>query len=90
MLVVFDSTVPDAGGHGLYVRATARELTEALAIERGLQALAARRQEPVSPVTDFLAPHARRVYEAVAEEVWTNVIQHEGAYYFDERVLIQL
>jgi hypothetical protein len=90
MLVVFDSTAPDASGHGIYVRATARELTEAPSIERALQALAARRKEPVSPVADFLAPHARRIYEAVTEEVWTNVIRHEGAYYFDERMLIQL
>jgi nitroimidazol reductase NimA-like FMN-containing flavoprotein (pyridoxamine 5'-phosphate oxidase superfamily) len=90
MLVVFDSTAPDASGHGVYVRATARELTDAASIERGLQALAARRNEPVRPVADFLAPHARRVYEAVTEEAWTNVVLHEDVYYFDERMSIEL
>src|SRR5262245_25218151 len=90
MLVVFDSTVPDASGHGVYVRATARELIDAASIERGLQALAARKNEPARPVADFLAPHAQRVYEAVTEEVWTNAVQHEGVYYFDERIPIAL
>ncbi|HEX7798656.1 MAG TPA: pyridoxamine 5'-phosphate oxidase family protein [Vicinamibacterales bacterium] len=90
MLVVFDSTASDASGHGVYIRAKARELTDAASIERGLQALAARRNDPVRPVADFLAPHARRVYEAVAEEVWTNVTQHDGVYYFDERIPIEL
>ena len=90
MLVVFDSTSPDASGHGVYVRAKARELIDAASIARALEALAARRKEPVRPAADFLAPHARRVYEAVAEEVWTNVIQQEGAYYFDERISIAI
>jgi len=90
MLVVFDSTVPDASGHGVYVRATARELIDAGSIERALLALAARRDEPVKPAADFLAPHTQRVYEAVAEEVWTNVVQQEGVYYFDKRIPIEL
>src|SRR5262249_45927281 len=85
MLVVFDSTLPDASGHGVYVRATAHELRDGTSIERALLALAARRNQPVRPVADFLAPHAQRVYEAVTEEVWTNVVQHDGVYYFDER-----
>lgn len=90
MLVVFDSTAPDASGHGVYICATARELTDAVSIECGLQALAARKKEPVSPVADFLAPNPRRIYEAVPEAIWTNVVQHEGPYYFDERILIEL
>lgn len=90
MLVVFDSTAADADGHGVYVRATAHELTDPASIARGLQLLAARRQEPVPPVTDFNAPNARRVYEAVAEEVWTNVVQGNRAYFFDERIPIEL
>jgi nitroimidazol reductase NimA-like FMN-containing flavoprotein (pyridoxamine 5'-phosphate oxidase superfamily) len=90
MLVVFDSTQPDASGHGVYVRATAHELIDAKSIERALLALAARRNEPVRPVADFQAPHPRRVYEAVTEEVWTNVLEHEGVYYFDERIPIEL
>jgi len=90
MLIVFDSTVPDASGHGVYVRATAHELIDAASIERALLAVAARRNEPVRPVADFLAPHAQRVYEAVIEEVWTNVVRREGVYYFDERIPFEL
>jgi nitroimidazol reductase NimA-like FMN-containing flavoprotein (pyridoxamine 5'-phosphate oxidase superfamily) len=90
MLVVFDSTLPDATGHGVYVRATAHELIDAASMERALMALAARKNEPVRPVADFLAPQAQRVYEAITEEVWTNVVHHEGVYYFDERIPIKL
>jgi nitroimidazol reductase NimA-like FMN-containing flavoprotein (pyridoxamine 5'-phosphate oxidase superfamily) len=90
MLVVFDSTLSDASGHGVYVRASAHELIDAASIERALLALAARRNEPVRPVDDFRGPHAQRVYEAVTEEVWTNVLQRQGVYYFDQRVPIEL
>src|SRR5262245_1645811 len=65
MLVVFDLIAPDASGHAVYVRAKARELNDETSIQRALDALALRKGRPLGPTTDFMAPHSRRLYEAV-------------------------
>jgi len=90
MLVVFDSITPDASGHAVYVRAKARELTDETSIRRALDALALRKGRPLGPATDFMAAHPSRVYEAVPEQFWTNVLRHQAGHYFDERVTIDL
>ena len=89
-LAIFDSTVPDKSGHGVYVRATVRELTDRRSIAIGLEALAARKRETSKPVEDHVAPQPRRVYEAVPESMWTNVLHEDHGYYFDERIEISI
>jgi nitroimidazol reductase NimA-like FMN-containing flavoprotein (pyridoxamine 5'-phosphate oxidase superfamily) len=87
-LAIFDSTAPDKSGHGVYARATARELLDQQAIAIALDALAARKGESPKPVEDYIAPQSQRVYEAVPESMWTNVVHHERGYVFDERIEI--
>ena len=89
-LAIFDSTAPDHSGRGVYVRATARELTDPQSIAIGLGALAARKRESPKPVEDHVAPRPQRVYEAVAESMWTNVLHEERGYFFDERIQIDI
>jgi hypothetical protein len=89
-LVIFDSTAPDATGHGVYVRAQAKALVDARSIDVALQILARRKQTRPESAADFISPHRRRVYEAVADAAWTNVVhEHEGRI-FDERVTLDL
>jgi len=40
------------------------------------------------PAAEYLPPHTRRVYEAVPERVWTNVVQEADGQVSDERILI--
>ena len=89
-LTIFDSTAPDQSGHGVYVRATARELTDHQSIAKALEALAARKRESAKPVEDHVAPQPRRVYEAVPESMWTNVLHDDHGYYFDKRIEIDI
>ena len=89
-LVVFDSIRDDATGHGVYVRAQARELRDASSVTAALQALARRRQEATRPAADFMAPHRHRVYEAVPEAFWTNVVRSIEGHTCDERVPVDL
>lgn len=89
-LAIFDSTGPDQSGRGVYARATARELSDPLEIERALRALAARKGEPAKPVHDHVVPQPRRVYEAVPDTMWTNRLHHEDGNYYDERVPIDI
>src|SRR5262249_50096556 len=90
MLVVFDSTTPDASGHAVYVCAKARELTDEPSIQRALDALALRKRRPLGPTTDFMADQPRRLYEAIPEQFWTNVLRQQAGHYFDERVSVDL
>jgi hypothetical protein len=90
LLVIFDSTRPDDTGQAVYVRGRARELRDAVSITAALQCLAARRNESPPIAGDFMAPHPRRVYAAVADEVWTNVVKEQDGHYFDERVTVDV
>jgi hypothetical protein len=90
LLVVFDSTALDQNGHGVYLRGTAQELNDGAAIDKALACLATRKQEAPKPSADFVDPHPRRVYEAVIETAWTNVVSKANGHYFDERVVIDL
>ena len=87
-LVIFDSRADDDSGHGVYVAATARELTDAAEIGAALERLAKRRGDPPKPAQDFIGGHPRRVYAAVPHTIWTNVVHERDGYMFDERVVI--
>ena len=89
-LVVFDSTQPDQSGGAVYMRATASELTDETSIRGALAYLARRKNEPPKPLADFRSPQRRRVYQAVPDAVWTNVLKEEDGYYYDERIDIDL
>ncbi len=87
-LLLFDSTVPDGTGHGVYVSGKAAELNDRAAIEHALTCVAKRRRQPVKPVDDFMAPSVRRAYAMIPEHIWTNVVHQENGHFFDERVAI--
>ena len=89
-LVVFDSTQPDQSGGAVYIRATARELSDEASIRAALASLARRKNEPPKPPADFTGPQRRRVYQAVPNVMWTNILKDVNGYYFDERIEIDL
>jgi hypothetical protein len=89
-LAIFDSTAPDQSGRGLYVSATARELVERQSIAMALDVLAARKGESPKRVEDHVAPYPQRVYEAVPDSIWINVLHEDRGCYFDERVQIDI
>lgn len=89
-LAVFDSTAADQSGHGVYACANARELVDPESIAIALDALAARKGELPKSVEDYLPPQPQRVYEAVPDSMWTNVLHEERGYYFDERVHLDI
>ena len=90
LLVVFDSTALDQSGCGVYLRGRAQELRDAAAIDKALACLATRKQEPPKAAADFVGSHPRRVYQAVIDTAWTNLVGETNGHYFDERVEIDL
>jgi len=73
-LVVYDSTVPEGQGFGVYFEAKAGMVEDKAEIERALKLLYNRKRRPVPRAGIFVGQAARKVYRAVPVKVWINDI----------------
>ena len=89
-LVVFDSVSPDETGHAVYIRATADELRDEQSVQAALDCIAARKKEHPKRAAEFLGEHPWRVYQAVPQTVWTNVVNMTDGQFVDERTIIDI
>ena len=78
-LAIYDSTVPEGTGKGVYVQATAAELDDPDDIREGLARLDCRvgKQHEQHP-PQFMGPTRRRIYRAIPQRVWVNEVEHSG------------
>jgi uncharacterized pyridoxamine 5'-phosphate oxidase family protein len=88
-IVMYDSTVPEGEGVGLYIEATATEVTDSDEITF------ARRIKKGSdydrPADDFLGDAVRRVYKAMPQRVWLNDAEmRDGVFIRDYRIELSL
>ena len=88
-IVIYDSTVPEGDGEGVYIEAKAVELTDpdeilhARKIKKG--------EDYVGKPDDFTGEAIRRVYKAVPQRVWMNDAEvKDGVFIRDYRVDISL
>lgn len=90
-LVIYDSTVPEREGEGVYIQAKAYEVNDAKEIEHALQYLDGRINKPGRhKVVQFQGNMPRRIYEAVLERVWMNTEGEINGEYVDKRIEINL
>lgn len=87
-IVIYDSTVPEGEGEGVYIQAEVTELNDpdeisyARRIKKG--------PDKDSP-DDFMGDAIRRVYKATPQSVWMNDSdEKEGIFIRDYRVVIDL
>jgi general stress protein 26 len=71
-LVIYDSTVQEGKGEGVYIKAKAYELTDSTEIEHATKIHYARKNATPRKVEEFLGNSPRRMYKAVPEKVWMN------------------
>ncbi|MEK6848204.1 MAG: pyridoxamine 5'-phosphate oxidase family protein [Nanoarchaeota archaeon] len=89
-LVIYDSTVPEGQGEGVYVEAKAYELSDKKDIAHALSRLDGRvNKKPHSP-SQFLGNMPRRVYKAVPEKIWVNDDGEINGNYIDVRIEVDL
>ena len=88
-LVVFDSSLTDSSGAGVYVEARAALVNDG-DIQRALEVIYRRRGKPVPSATDYSATSPHAVYQAQAVRVWSNILHASGEVPWDERVEITL
>jgi nitroimidazol reductase NimA-like FMN-containing flavoprotein (pyridoxamine 5'-phosphate oxidase superfamily) len=69
---IYDSTVPEGTGRGVYIQATAHELIEDQEIAYGLTCLSTRVGEEVLPISEVRGDSPLRLYEAKVLAAWIN------------------
>lgn len=73
-VVIYDSTVPESTGFGVYMRGKAHQLekTDAIEIIKALKLLYSRKSKKPRKLEEFLGILPRRIYKFVPEQVWVN------------------
>jgi len=87
-LVIYDSTVPEGQGAGVYIEASAVELSDRAEI---MKARHLKHENASDDADRFFGTAVRRVYKAVPGRVWTNDAQWEnGVFVRDYRVELSM
>ena len=88
-IVIYDSTVPEGNGDGLYIQAKAYEVVDPKEVLLARQIKKGEGKEGV--VDDFLGNSIRRVYKAVPEQMWVNAAEiKDGMFIRDYRLEVPL
>lgn len=87
-VVIYDSTVPESTGFGVYMKGSAVQLTKKDLPEmlKALTLLARRKNTEQKKPTDFLALLPRRVYKFVPEQIWVNADGAIKGNFVDQRI----
>ena len=92
-LVIYDSTVPEGTGEGVYIQAKAYELSDEKEIKHALSYLDGRvnkKKDPKTRVAEFQGDKPRRLYKALPEKVWVNGEGNINGNYIDKRIEVDL
>lgn len=89
-IAIYDSTVPEGTGEGVYIQAKAYELSDEKEITNASRYHYGRKNKQPRPASDFLGDQLIRMYKAVPEKIWTNTYEKTNGRNVDGRVGIQL
>ncbi len=87
-LTVYDSTVPEGTGSGVYIEARAVELNDEKEIEKAISVMGNRANKTLGDTREFLGQFPRRVYKATPEKIWTNDSKEINGHHVD--VLVEV
>lgn len=92
-IVIYDSTVPEGTGEGVYIKAKAYVLTNEKEIAHALKYLDGRvnkQKDPQTRIAQFMGDKPRRVYKAVPEKIWMNEDGDINGEFIDIRTEVNL
>lgn len=89
-IVIYDSTVAEGKGRGVYIKAKAYELNDKKDITHALSYLYGRKNKAPRSALEFMGKYPRRVYKVVPEKVWINIDGEVNGNYVDKRVEVNL
>ena len=88
--VVFDSSVHEGTGEGVYFEGTAYELTDEKEVDIASQLCYSRKDKPAKSADNFLGASPRRMYKATPTRAWMNTIEKIDGYIVDAKVEVKL
>lgn len=87
-IVIYDSTVPDGEGEGVYIEADVEELNNVDEINKIRNA---KKKKVVDDAAEFLGEAVRRCYKATPKRMWVNDAEMDGEIFIrDYRVEINI
>ena len=87
-IVIYDSTVPEGKGEGVYIQASVTELSDPEEIRMVRQI---KKGKDLDAPDDFMGHAIRRVYKATPQKVWMNDAEiKDGKFIKDFRVELDL
>lgn len=89
-IVIYDSTVPEGEGEGVYIQAEALELNDYMAIEKARFYTQTRKGSEPDKADNFTDKSHRRVYQATPQRIWVNDGEKIEGGYRDYRVEIPI
>jgi len=89
-LLIYDSTVPQGQGEGVYIKATAGEMTYPVEMEHAVSLLYKRKGKEPRKVEEFLGESPRRLYKATPKQCWVNLDIDVKSNFIDTRKEISL
>ena len=89
-LTIYDSTAPPGEGEGVYIRATAIELTDLKEVEFAHKLLWNRHVVPYWKLEQVQGDAPIRLYKAIPEKIWINGGGEDNGHYIDVMVEVQL
>lgn len=89
-IVIYDSTVPEGTGFGVYMKGEARQLdkNDVKEIKNAIKLLYARKGNKSRKASEFLGTFPRRIYKFVPERIWVNGDGEINGNFIDTRVEI--
>lgn len=87
-VVIYDSTVPEGTGFGVYMKGTARQLEvkDTVEIVKSLQLLYSRKNKKPRKPEEFLELLPRRIYKFTPDQVWVNSDGDVNGNFVDSRI----
>jgi len=87
-IVIYDSTVPEGDGEGVYIQAKAYEINDP---EEVRFARRIKKGPTMDAPDDFIGDAVRRVYKAIPQQVWMNDAEiNNNVFVRDYRVAVSL
>src|SRR5258708_6609504 len=92
-IVIYDSTVPEGMGEGVYMQAKVYMITDPKEIKDALRYLDGRvnkKKKSQTRISEFQGTNPRRVYKAIPEKMWMNKDGEINGMFIDTRVEVNL
>ena len=89
-LLIYDSSIAESTGEGVYMQDKAYELQTAAEIEHAKKYHYGRKFKDPRSTKDFLGESPRRFYKAVPEKYWINTHEKVAGHHVDKRVEVRL